>query len=100
MLEEAVLKALEIVSDGNKKSDPDSFVNSVLADVADKTRAGEFDLGASVISGGVTELDKGSSNRKANISARKSFSLRRALRSIVYATMQLERLGTRSRLPG
>jgi hypothetical protein len=57
-IEEAVLIALEVVSDGDKKSDPDSFVNSVLADIADKTRAGEFDLGASAISGGVTELDK------------------------------------------
>jgi tetratricopeptide (TPR) repeat protein len=57
-LEKAVLKALEIVNDGDKKSDPDSFVNFVLADVADKTRAGEFDLSASVISGSVTELHK------------------------------------------
>ena len=56
-LERAVGVALDVIARGERGTNHDEFVNAVLAQVAEKTRSGDLDGGASTIDEGLAELD-------------------------------------------
>jgi tetratricopeptide (TPR) repeat protein len=56
-LERAVTVAQEVIERGERGTNHDAFVNVVLARVAELTRSGDFDGGASTIDQGLAELD-------------------------------------------
>jgi tetratricopeptide (TPR) repeat protein len=55
-LERAVAVALDLVARGKRGTNHDDFVNAVLADVANKTRIGDLDGGATTIDQGIAKL--------------------------------------------
>lgn len=57
-LEHAVAIALDVIGRGERGASQDDFVNTVLARVAGKARAGDFDGGASTIEQALAELDR------------------------------------------
>jgi len=57
-LERAVEVALDVIARGERGTNDDAFVNAVLARVAEKTRIGDLDGGASTIDQGLAELDR------------------------------------------
>src|SRR5690242_3092304 len=56
-LEHAVTVALDVIARGEQGANQDDFVNLVLARVAEKTRAGDFDDSASTIDQALAEMD-------------------------------------------
>ena len=60
-LERACSVALDVIARGERGTNHDEFVNAVLAQVAEKTRIGDLDGGASTIDDGLAELDAGAS---------------------------------------
>ena len=52
-LKHAVTVALDVIARGERGANRDDFVNAVLAHVAEKTRVGDFDGGASTIASGL-----------------------------------------------
>jgi hypothetical protein len=56
-LESAVNVALDVIAQGERGTNLDAFIDAVLTHVAEKTRAGDFDGGASTIDQSLAELD-------------------------------------------
>ena len=56
-LERAVAVALDVIARGEQGANQDDFLDIVLARVAEKTRVGDFDGGASTIDQALAELD-------------------------------------------
>jgi tetratricopeptide (TPR) repeat protein len=56
-LEHAVTVALDVIARGEQGANQNDFVNLVLARVAEKTRAGDFDDSASTIDQALAEMD-------------------------------------------
>jgi hypothetical protein len=56
-LEHAVTVALDVITRGERRANQEDFLDVVLARVAENTRVGEFDEGASAIDQALTELD-------------------------------------------
>ena len=64
-LEHVVVIARDVIARGERGTNHDAFVNAVLARVAEKTRSGDLDDGASTIDTGLAELD--AAHRRARI---------------------------------
>ena len=64
-LEHVVVIARDVIARGERGTNHDAFVNAVLARVAEMTRSGDLDDGASTIDTGLAELD--AAHRRARI---------------------------------
>ena len=57
-LESAVNIALDVIARGERGTNLDAFINSVLARVAEKTKHGDFDSGARAVDDALAEIDR------------------------------------------
>jgi hypothetical protein len=66
-LDNAVNIALDVIAKGERRSKEDDFVKDVLARVAERTKAGEFDRAVQEVDAGLAELDQREKEQRDNM---------------------------------